>query len=80
MKTLENSGAGRATTTPILCTCFRGPDTKPRTSPNPTTDKNVRLAINHACDIDGYIKQFQAGGDRTPGNVNSRSSTATRMR
>jgi peptide/nickel transport system substrate-binding protein len=32
-------------------------------------DKNVRLAINHACNVDGYIKSLQAGGDRTPGNV-----------
>ncbi len=69
MKTLENSGAGHATTASILRTCFRGLDTKQRTGPNPTSDKNVRQAINYACDIDGYIKQLQAGGDRTPGNV-----------
>jgi peptide/nickel transport system substrate-binding protein len=41
-----------------------------RSGPNPFTDKNVRLAVNYACNVDGYIKTLQAGGERTPGNVN----------
>ena len=69
IKTLEGSGAGRSSTAPILRTMFRGFDANGRTGPNPTRDKNVRLAINYACNIDGYIKSLQAGGDRTPGNV-----------
>jgi peptide/nickel transport system substrate-binding protein len=69
MKTLESSGAGKAAVTPILRTLFRHFDANARTGPSPVQDKNVRMAINHACNVDGYIKSLQAGGDRTPGNV-----------
>jgi peptide/nickel transport system substrate-binding protein len=70
IKTIENAGAGAAAVTPILRTAFRAFDVRGRTGPSPVQDKNVRLAINHAANIDGYIKSLQAGGDRTPGNVN----------
>jgi peptide/nickel transport system substrate-binding protein len=70
MKTLESAGAGQAVVQPILRTAFRGLDMRARSGPNPFTDKNVRLAVNYACNVDGYIKTLQAGGERTPGNVN----------
>src|SRR5207248_5012031 len=69
MKTLESAGAGQAAIQPILRTAFRGFDVRVRSGPNPFQDKNVRLAVNYACNIDGYIKNLQAGGEKTPGNV-----------
>ncbi len=69
IKTLESSRAGNASMAPILRTLSIPLDTKGRTGPNPFQDKNVRIAANHAVDIDGYIKKLQAGGERTPGGV-----------
>jgi peptide/nickel transport system substrate-binding protein len=71
MKTLESSGAGYTSKSDILRTCFLVLDTQGRTGPNPFQDKNVRIAANHALDVDGYIKKLQAGGQKTPGNVSN---------
>ncbi len=67
---LEKSGRGHALVQPILRTMFRGLDARARTGPSPMQDKNVRLAINYACNIKGYADTLQKGGDFTPGNVN----------
>ncbi len=67
---LEKSGRGKALVQPILRTMFRGLDARARTGPNPMQDKNVRLAINYACNVKGYADTLQKGGDFTPGNVN----------
>ncbi|MBA2450361.1 MAG: hypothetical protein H0V51_20290, partial [Chloroflexi bacterium] len=69
MRTIESANAGKGLVQPILRTAFRGFDVRARSGPNPLQDKNVRMAVNHACNVDGYIKSLQAGGDRTPGNV-----------
>ncbi|MFN8526245.1 MAG: ABC transporter substrate-binding protein [Chloroflexota bacterium] len=69
VKTLESSGAGYVTKADILRTVFIGLDAMGRTGPNPFTEKEVRVAANHAIDKDGYIKKLQAGGLLAPGNV-----------
>ncbi len=67
---LEKSGRGHALVQPILRTMFRGMDAKGRSGPNPFQDKNVRLAVNYACNVKGYADTLEKGGDFTPGNVN----------
>jgi peptide/nickel transport system substrate-binding protein len=69
MKTLESSGAGYTSKADILRTIFIGLDAMGRTGPNPFTEKEVRVAANHAIDKEGYISKLQAGGLLTPGNV-----------
>jgi peptide/nickel transport system substrate-binding protein len=69
MKTLESSGAGYTSKADILRTVFIGLDAQARTGPNPFTEKDVRVAANHAIDKEGYIQKLQAGGNLTPGNV-----------
>lgn len=66
---LEKSGRGKAFVQPILRTAFRGMDARGRTGPNPFQEKEVRLAVNYACDVKGYAQNLQKGGDFTPGNV-----------
>jgi peptide/nickel transport system substrate-binding protein len=69
MKTLESSGAGYTSKADILRTVFIGLDAMGRTGPNPFTEKEVRVAANHAIDKEGYVSKLQAGGLMTPGNV-----------
>ena len=69
MKTLESSGAGYTSKADILRTIFIGLDAMGRTGPNPFTEKEVRVAANHAIDKEGYVSKLQAGGLMTPGNV-----------
>jgi peptide/nickel transport system substrate-binding protein len=69
MKTLESSGAGYTSKADILRTVFIGLDAMGRTGPNPFTEKEVRVAANHAIDKEGYVAKLQAGGLMTPGNV-----------
>ncbi|MGE3908518.1 MAG: ABC transporter substrate-binding protein [Chloroflexota bacterium] len=69
MKTVESSGAGYTSKSDILRTVFIGLDAQARTGPNPFTEKEVRIAANHAIDKEGYISKLQAGGLLTPGNV-----------
>jgi peptide/nickel transport system substrate-binding protein len=69
VKTLESSGAGYTSKADILRTMFIGLDAMGRTGPNPFTEKEVRVAANHAIDKDTYISKLQAGGLPTPGDV-----------
>ena len=69
MKTVESSGAGYTSKADILRTVFIGLDAMGRTGPNPFTEKEVRVAANHAIDKEGYVSKLQAGGLMTPGNV-----------
>ena len=66
---LEKSGQGTAKVQPILRTAFRGMDMKGRSGPNPFQEKSVREAVNYACNVQGYTKSLQKGGDLTPGMV-----------
>ena len=67
---VNNSGKAKVATQKILRTGFVGFDAKGRTGPSPFTDVRVRNAVNHAVNIDKYIKSLQPGGDRTPALVN----------
>ena len=66
---LEKSGRGTAKVQPILRTAFRGMDMRGRTGANPFQEKEVRQAVNYACNVKGYTESLQKGGDLTPGCV-----------
>lgn len=70
MQTVEESGVATPKTQAILRVGFTRLDAMGRSGPTPFEDVKVRTAVNHACDIQGYIDTLQPGGDRTPALVN----------
>jgi len=71
MEAVNKSGIARALTIPTLAVSWTHMDPQGRANPgNPFMDKRVRQAANYACNIDGYIKALQAGGERCPGGLN----------
>jgi peptide/nickel transport system substrate-binding protein len=64
-QTVNASGIASVLSERILRVEFIRLDAKGRWGPNPFQDKRVRQAVNHAINIDAYIKNLQPGGDRT---------------
>jgi peptide/nickel transport system substrate-binding protein len=70
MAAINDSGVARAISSPTLALGQNRFDAQGRATPgNPFTDKRVRQAANYACNIEGYVKAFQTGGDPAPGSL-----------
>jgi peptide/nickel transport system substrate-binding protein len=74
IEVVNASGMARHMIAPILRTAFLQLDSVGRSGKHPVQDVRVRRAMNHALNIDGYIKYILAGeADRTATVINPKA-------
>jgi peptide/nickel transport system substrate-binding protein len=74
IEVVNASGVARHMIAPILRTAFIQVDSAGRSGKHPVQDVRVRRAMNHAVNIDGYIKYILGGeADRTATVVNPKA-------